>query len=350
MTQIPTSTLPKHSSLTTTLLAVARHKAIWPLAALALIFLIDFIISPNFFSIRIVEGRLFGSVIDVFYRAVPTAMVALGMAVVIGTAGIDLSVGSVIAIGGAVITWRIHAGDPHILILFWALGVGLLCGIWNGFLVAVLEIQPIIATLILMVSGRGIGLMINLLYGGTNPSYTSALLQGISTGHIAFVPTRLLVFLLVFVLLWALLRRTALGMFLESVGGNKKAAYLTGINARLVTFSAYIICGLAAASAGIILCADTHTSDPVSIGRNIELDAILAVVIGGGSLAGGRIYLGMTILGALVIQALTTSILSSGLPPEYNLVVEAVVVLVVLLLQSANFRRSALSIVARRKR
>ena len=350
MRHTPITTTTKQSSLSATLVAIARHRAVWPLAALALILIIDFIISPNFFSIRIVEGRLFGSVIDILYRGVPTAMVALGMAVVISTGGIDLSVGSIIAIGGAVITWRIHAGDPHILILFWALGVGLLCGLWNGFLVAALEIQPIIATLILMVSGRGIGLMINLLYGGTNPSYTSALLQGISTGHIAFIPTRLLVFLLVFVVLWALLRRTALGMFLESVGGNKRAAYLTGINARLITFSAYIICGLTAAAAGVILCADTHTSDPVSIGRNIELDAILAVVIGGGSLAGGRIYLGMTILGALVIQALTTSILSSGLPPEYNLVVEAIVVLGVLLLQSANFRNLAVSILARRKR
>ena len=350
MTQTHITTTTKQSSLSTTLLAIARHKVVWPLAALALILIIDFIISPYFFNIRIVEGRLFGSVIDILYRGVPTAMVALGMAVVISTGGIDLSVGSIIAIGGAVITWRIHAGDPHLLILFWALGVGLLCGLWNGFLVAALEIQPIIATLILMVSGRGIGLMINLLYGGTNPSYTSELLQGISTGHIAFIPTRLLVFVLVFVVLWALLRRTALGMFLESVGGNKRAAYLTGINARLIIFSAYIICGLTAAAAGVILCADTHTSDPVSIGRNIELDAILAVVIGGGSLAGGRIYLGMTILGALVIQALTTSILSSGLPPEYNLVVEAVVVLVVLLLQSSNFRNLALSILARRKR
>jgi ribose/xylose/arabinose/galactoside ABC-type transport system permease subunit len=350
MTQTPFPTSTKPFSLAATLRGIAAHRVVWPLAALALIFLIDFLISPNFFSIRVVEGRLFGSVIDVFYRAVPTAIVALGMAVVIGTKGIDLSVGSVIAIVGAVITWRIHAGDPHILILFWALGVGLLCGVWNGFLVAALDIPAIIATLILMVSGRGIGLMINLLYGGTNPSYTSALLQGLSTGHIAFIPTRLLVFVLVFVLLWALLRRTALGMFLESVGGNAKAAYLTGINARLITFSAYIICGLTAAAAGVILCADTHTSDPVSIGMNIELDAILAVVIGGGSLAGGRIYLGMTTLGALVIQALTTSILSSGLPPEYNLVVKAFVVMVVLLLQSSNFRNLTLSILGRKTR
>ena len=103
--------------------------------------------------------------------------------------------------------------------------------------------------------------------------------------------------------------------------------------------SAYLISGLCAAAAGVILTADTHTSDPVSEGLYIELDAILAVVIGGGSLAGGRIYLGGTVLGALVIQALTTSILTSGLPPEYNLVVKAVVVLVVLLLQSAKAQR-----------
>jgi simple sugar transport system permease protein len=344
-------TTPTNASwLGVTLRALVGHKVVWPLAALALLFVVDFIISPSFFSIRIVEGRLFGSVIDIFYRAAPTAMVALGMAVVIGTKGIDLSVGSIIAIGGAVITWRIHAGDPHFVILLTALAVGLLCGVWNGFLVAGLGIQPIIATLILMVSGRGIGLMINLLYQGTDPSFTSPLLQNLSTGHIGYIPTRLFVFLFVWLLLWALMRRTALGLFLESVGGNAKAAYLTGINARLVIFSAYVICGLTASSAGVILTADTHTSDPVSVALNIELDAILAVVIGGGSLSGGRIYLGMTILGALVIQSLTTTILTSGMPPEYNLVVKAVVVVIVLLLQSSNFRNLALSMLARRKR
>ena len=164
--------------------ALAGHRAIWPLLALALILAVDGAISPGFFNVRIVEGRLFGNLIDILYRAMPTAVVALGMAVVIGTKGIDLSVGSVIAIVGAVITWRIHSGDPHFVVLLFALGVGVLCGLWNGFLVAVLDIQPIIATLILMVSGRGIGLMINLLYGGTNPSFTSPLLQGLSVGHV----------------------------------------------------------------------------------------------------------------------------------------------------------------------
>jgi simple sugar transport system permease protein len=216
--------------------------------------------------------------------------------------------------------------------------------------VALLDIQPIIATLILLVSGRGIGLMINLIYGGTNPSFNSALLQGLSVGHISLIPTRLVVGAGIFLLLWLLTRRTAFGLFLESVGGNPAAARLAGVNTRLIIYSAYLISGICAAAAGVILTADTHTSDPVSEGLYIELDAILAVVIGGGSLSGGRVYLGGTLLGALVIQALTTSILSSGLPPEYNLVVKAVVVLIVLLLQSSNARTALVSAIARRKR
>ncbi|HXZ17601.1 MAG TPA: ABC transporter permease, partial [Roseiarcus sp.] len=211
---------------------IVGHRAIWPILALALILVVDGIISPGFFQIRIVEGRLFGNLIDILYRAVPTALVALGMAAVIGTKGIDLSVGAIIAIVGAVITWRIHAGDPHWLVLLIALGAGLLCGLWNGFLVAVLDIQPIVATLILMTSGRGIGLMINLLYGGTNPSFTSPLLQGLSVGHIGLIPTRLILFAAIFIALWLLIRRTAFGLFLESVGGNSAAAKIVGINAR----------------------------------------------------------------------------------------------------------------------
>ncbi len=315
-----------------------NNHALWPLLALAVILIVDGFISPNFYEIRIVEGRLFGNVIDILYRATPTALIALGMAVVIGTKGIDLSVGSIIAISGAVIAWRIHAGDSHFLILLMALAAAAVCGMWNGLLVAGLGIQPIIATLILMVAGRGIGMLINLFYGGTDPSFESALLQGLSTGHIWLIPTRIILFIGIFVALWLVLRKTALGLFIESVGGNAAASNLAGVNAKLITFFAYVLCGLLAGWAGVIMTADTHTSDPVSVAMYSELDAILAVVIGGGSLAGGRIYLAMTVVGALVIQALTTSILISGLPPEYNLIIKAFVVLFVLLLQSRNIR------------
>ncbi len=152
----------------------------------------------------------------------------------------------------------------------------------------------------------------------------------------------------VFFALWLLIRRTALGLFVEATGGNAEASKIAGVNARLITFVAYLICGLMAGWAGVILTADTHTSDPVSVALYIELDAILAVVIGGGSLAGGRIYLGMTVIGALVIQALTTSILISGLPPEYNLIIKALVVLFVLVLQSDNARQGIMSKFARK--
>lgn len=317
---------------------ISQSRAVWPILALIIIFIVDVIISPGFFEIRIVEGRLFGNLIDIVYRAVPTALIALGMAVVIGTKGIDLSVGSIIAICGAIIAWRVNVGDPHIVVLFYALAAGVACGAWNGFLVSVLGIQPIIATLILMVSGRGIGLLINLLYGGIDPSFESELLQGMSTGSFFFIPTRIFVAIAIFIALWALIRRTALGLFIEAVGGNANASNLAGVNAKLITFVAYIVCGVTAACAGVIMTADTHTSDPVSVALYSELDAILAVVIGGASLAGGRIYLGMTVLGALVIQALTTSILISGLPPEYNLIIKALVVLFVLFLQSENAR------------
>jgi simple sugar transport system permease protein len=316
----------------------AAPRLLWPLVALALIFAVDGFISPQFFAIRIVEGRLFGNLVDIVYRATPIALVALGMAVVIGTKGIDLSVGAIIAIVGAALDWRIHAGDPHFVALIVALAVGLLCGAWNGLLVAALDIQPIVATLILMVSGRGVGLLINLAFGGADPSFESPLLQGLSVGHLGLVPTRIVVGLALALALWALVRRTAFGLFLEAVGANPKAAELAGVEARAIKFAAYLVCGFMAAAAGVILTADTHTSDPVSIGLYSELDAILAVVIGGGSLNGGRIYLLGAVVGAVVIQALTTSILTSGLPPEYNLVVKAGVVLVVLLLQSARVR------------
>ncbi|SMF56525.1 monosaccharide ABC transporter membrane protein, CUT2 family [Tistlia consotensis] len=329
---------PAPRTLGTRLRGLAGHRAVWPLLALALILAVNGLVSPGFFSIRVVEGRFFGSTIDILYRAMPTAMVALGMAVVIGSKGIDLSVGAIIAICGATIAWRIHAGDPHVVVLLWALGAGLLCGLWNGALVALLGIQPIVATLVLMVSGRGIGLMINLIYGGTNPSFESPFLQSLSVGHVGLIPTRLLLGAASFAALWLLLRRTALGLFIEAVGGNARAADLAGIGSRLVTYSAYLISGLTAGWAGVILTADTHISDPVSQGLYIELDAILAVVIGGGSLAGGRIHLGMTVIGTLIIQALATLILTSGVPPEYNLVVKAVVVLAVLLLQSDDAR------------
>ena len=147
-----------------------------------------------------------------------------------------------------------------------------------------------------------------------------------------------------------LLRRTALGLFIESVGGNAAAADLTGVDARLVKIGAYALSGLCSGVAGMLICADIRGSDSNNAGLFMELDAILAVVIGGGSLAGGRFYLGLTIVGVLVIHGLTTSILVSGLPPQYNMIVKGAVVLVVLLLQSRRLRESIVGAFRRNRR
>ncbi len=328
------------------LAGLATNRAIWPVLALLLILLVDSVISTGFFNVRIVEGRLYGSLVDIFYRGTPTALVALGMAVVIGTGGIDISVGAVVAICGAVMTDLIHRGmaPPEVLVL--TLAVGLVCGLWNGFVVAYCDIPPMIATLILMVAGRGIAQMIDT---GMIITFRSEFFSAISTGQFGTVPSRIIVAAGTFVLLWLLLRRTALGVFIESVGSNTAASNLVGIDARLIKLFVYAISGVCSAVAGILITADVRGSDANNAGLWIELDAILAVVLGGGSLAGGRFYLGLTVVGVLIIQSLTTSILVSGLPPEYNLIVKAVVVLVVLLLQSRQLRERLLGMVGARR-
>jgi simple sugar transport system permease protein len=309
--------------------------AFWPLVALAIILIVDLIISPSFFSIRIVEGRLYGSLIDILYRGVPPALIAMGMAIVIGSRGIDLSVGAVVALGSAVMAAFIHGEFSPVVVILATVGIGLVCGLWNGTLVAVLGIQPIIATLILMVAGRGFALMVN---GGRIPTFRSDFFEFVSTGSIWVIPTRLFLVLIVLVVLFVLLRKTAFGLFVETVGSNTPAARLSGIGTRVVTLAAYGICGATAALAGMVITGDTRSSDAVYAGVDSELDAILAVVLGGGSLNGGRIYLGTTLVGVLIIQALTTSILMSGMPPEYNKLVKAIVVLAVLLIQAPKFR------------
>jgi galactofuranose transport system permease protein len=326
---------------------LAGQRGLWPLLALALILLVDAVISPGFFSVRIVEGGLYGSLIDVLYRGTPTALVALGMAVVIGTKGIDLSVGAVIAIVGAVMTDLIHRDLAAPAVLALTLATGLLCGLWNGFLVAILDIQPIIATLILMVAGRGIAQMIDT---GMIITFRNEFFSAISTGQILTVPSRIVVAIGTFLALWLLLRRTALGLFIEAVGGNAAAANLAGIEAKAVKIGAYMLSGLCSGIAGVLICADVRGSDANNAGLFIELDAILAVVIGGASLSGGRVYLGLTVIGVLVIQSLTTSILVSGMPPQYNLVVKAIVVLFVLLLQARSVREAVFGLARRRPR
>jgi galactofuranose transport system permease protein len=299
------------------------------LAFLAIL-LADRLVSPQFFDIRLQDGRLFGSVVDVFNRGAPVALLSLGMVLVIATRGIDLSVGAVMAIAGAVAASLVDSHSVP-LALGAALGVGVLCGLWNGFLVAVLRIQPIVATLILMVAGRGIA---QLITEGRIVTFTSPQLAWFGNGSVLGIPAPVAITLGMLVLTLLLVRGSALGVLIEATGANARASELAGIGTWAVTIAAYVWCGLCSSVAGVIAAADILGADANNAGLWLELDAILAVVIGGASLFGGRFSVILAVTGALIIQAMNTGILLSGYRPELNLVVKAVVVIAVLLLQS----------------
>ena len=210
-----------------------------------------------------------------------------------------------------------------------------LCGLWNGFLVARMGIQPIIATLIIMVAGRGVA---QLITDGQIITINSEPYKLIGGGYWLTLPFSIFVVAAVVAVTVALTRRTALGLLVESVGGNAEASRLVGIRSMRIKIMVYMFCALCAGIAGLMISSNTSAADGNNAGLWIELDAILAVVIGGTSLLGGRFSIGGTVIGALVIQTLTTTIYTIGVPTQTNLVFKAVVVIVVCLLQSPKFR------------
>lgn len=316
-----------------------KRRFSWPkgmpqIIALLLVLAVDSLVAPHFFQVLLQDGRLFGSPIDILNRAAPVALLAIGMTLVIATGGIDLSVGAVMAIAGATAASMTVAGHSLPVVLLAALGAGALAGLWNGILVAVLKIQPFVATLILMVAGRGVA---QLITSGQIVTFDSPALSWLGSGSLLLLPTPVIIAVATLLLFWLFTRRTALGMFIEAVGINIRAAKNAGVNTRIVVMLAYVLSGICAAIAGIIVAADIRGADANNAGLWLELDAILAVVIGGGSLMGGRFNLLLSVVGALIIQGMNTGILLSGFPPELNQVVKAVVVLCVLVVQSPRF-------------
>jgi len=326
----------------------ALRRTIWPIAGLLLLLAINLIIAPEFFSIEFKDGRFYGSLIDVLNRAAPIALLAIGMTLVISTGGVDLSVGSVMAIAGAVSASLIVAGvDNLALIIGGGLLAGLIGGMINGALVGYLGIQPIVATLILMVAGRGIAQLIN---SGQIVTFSHDSFAFIGTGYFLGLPMPVILVIVTFIAVQLLMRRTALGLYIEAVGANASASNYLGINARAIKLTAYAIAGLCAALAGMIAAADIKGSDANNAGLWLELDAILAVVIGGASLMGGRFSLFLSIIGALIIQTLTVTIIMSGIPPKFNLLIKASAIILILLMQSPRFQQQLSALMVWRKR
>ncbi|WP_395623289.1 ABC transporter permease [Sphingomonas daechungensis] len=302
-----------------------------PVAAMLVVLLINTILFPSFLQLRLVDGRLTGSLVDVLIRGAPVALLALGMAGVIATRGIDLSVGAVMAIAGAVAANALAGSASWTSAVVYALTAGLACGLWNGMLVGFLKLQPIVATLVLMVAGRGIA---QLITGGQITTFDDASFAALAGGTLLTIPAPILIVATIAVLLTLLVRSTALGLMVEAIGVNPRAAELVGINTRSIVVAVYALSGVTAALAGIIATADIKGADANNAGLWLELDAILVVVLGGGSLLGGRLSYGLTIVGAITLQAIKTGILLAGFPPQMGLILMAVMVSILLVVQA----------------
>jgi galactofuranose transport system permease protein len=320
---------------------LTRRKIFWPLVALATLMCFNLFFTPNFFRIEIKEGHLYGNVIDIIKNAAPFMLLALGLTLVIATKGIDISVGSIVAISAGVCAMLLGGdlqGVPKYPIAF-ALGaallVSVLAGMWNGMLVSRIGMQPIIATLILSVAGRGIAMVT------TNAMIVWLYIKPfaiLGQGYLLGLPFSIFIVAGLFILTGLVTRRTALGLFIEAVGINPTAARFAGINAKNILFWVYAFSGLCAGISGLIVCSTVMSADGNNAGLGYELSAILAVVLGGTSLNGGKFYLMGSVVGALIVQTLTTTIYAFNVPPEIAKVVIALVVLIVSLLQSINFR------------
>lgn len=328
----------------------------YPLAALALILLFNFLFTENFFQIEVRDGRLFGSTIDILNRGTPVLLLALGMTLVIATGGIDLSVGAVMALSGAVAACiiarpedspitRLGLSQSLPAVYFFSLFIALAAGVFNGVLVAYVRLQPIVATLILMVAGRGIA---QLFTNGQIPTFENRSFEFLGSGFVFGLPFPLLLALALFFVVLVLIRGSALGLLIEAVGNSPEASRLAGVNSAVVKFSTYVLCALLAGVAGLIATADLKSADVNNTGLTLELDAILAAAIGGTVLSGGRFSLWGSLLGAIIIQTLTTTILARGIPREAALVLKALIVVALCLLQSPQFRTLVLKPFSRR--
>ncbi|MDC7232781.1 MAG: ABC transporter permease [Spirochaetales bacterium] len=318
---------------------------LYPLLALAGILLFNLLFTEGFFRIEIKNGHLFGSLIDILNRGAPVMLITIGMTLVYATGGVDLSVGAVMAISGALAAQIIRPGYVKgileygdqvslIIVLLVPLALSILFGLWNGFLVAVIGVQPIIATLILMTAGRGIA---QLITHGQIIVFEHDPFQFVGSGFFLAIPFPIIIVALLCIVTWLITRKTSLGLFIEASGANSLASRYMGIRVKLITALVYGFSGFCAGLAGLIICADIRAADANNAGLFLELDAIASVIIGG-TVNGGRFTLAGSIVGALIIQALTTTIITRGIPPQVVLVFKAFIIILVALIQSDKLK------------
>ncbi|GAB3745423.1 ABC transporter permease [Amycolatopsis oliviviridis] len=254
-------------------------------------------------------------------QAAPVLVVALGMALVIGTEGVDLSVGAVMALSAAIIPLYLGAGTlPAVAI---ALVAGLAAGTLNGVLVARIGIQPIVATLALLVGGRGLALV---LADGQLVQLHDPAFLALGTGEVLGIPVSVLIAGVLAVLMAALVGKTAFGRRLVAIGGNRRASVLAGLPVNRVLIGVYAICGLLAALAGVLSTARLGAGDPADAGLLMELSAITAVVVGGTPLTGGRVRILGTVMGVLLMQLVRATLIKHNLPDSTAQMIQAAII------------------------
>lgn len=320
---------------------ILTHRLMLPIAALVALIVINTIARPSFVSVTVKGDQLYGPLIDILRNSAPLMLVSLGMMIVISTRGIDLSVGAIMAVSGAV-ALTIIDGSPTPNDLGTVLGaidiavlIGMLLGAWNGFLVAVVGVQPIIATLVLMLAGRGVALLIT---GGFITTINSAPYKFMAQGYVIGLPFAFFVSVAAVALVALIERRTALGVLTEAVGINPEASRLAGVRSRGIIWGAYAASGVLAGFAGILYSSNTMAADSNAAGLYIELYAILAVVLGGTSLMGGKFTVAGTVIGVFTIETLRSTILFLGVPSAVAPLFLAVAVVIVVLIQSPRLR------------
>ncbi|MBW8487525.1 ABC transporter permease [Actinomadura parmotrematis] len=282
-------------------------------ASVALLLVFNAVFTPHYLEAGNFRTQL--------VQVAPIVIVSLGMALVIGTEGVDLSVGSVMSLSAAMLT--LYLGYGLVPALLVALLGGAASGAVGGAMVAFLGVQPIVATLALLVGLRGLA---NVLVPQLKEFRDPGLLE-LGGGSVGGVPYVVLVAAAVTVAVGFAMRRTTFGRRLVAIGGNRRAGELSGLPVKRVLVLVYVVSGVLAALAGVLSTARIQAADPTSLGLLMELSAITAVVVGGTPLTGGRVRVAGTVMGALLMQLLTSTLTKHDLPSSWTQMVQAVIIL-----------------------
>ena len=298
--------------------------------ALVLLIVFNLIFTPNFATMQTLNVNL--------TQVCTIVIVAVGMTLVIATGGIDLSVGSLMAISGALAPMvflgkLFPIGNIYLavaLAMIIAIGVATLLGLFNGWLIARFRIQPIIATLVLFIAGRGIA---QVMTNGQLQTFKVPEFQFIGLGRVLGIPVQVIAMLVLVVLAAWVIRKTVFGRQILAIGGNERASGLSGVAVKRVKLVVYAISGFCAGVAGLVVIAINSSSDANLVGLGIELDAIAAVAVGGTLLSGGRASIIGTLLGALTIQLVRYTLLANGVPDSVAQVAQAVIIILAVWVQ-----------------